>query len=352
MLIDKYKTYIPQIAFEVTSDCNYRCQFCYNIWKKKGYKELKSKNSFKKAKKTITQLFEIANVRNIIFVGGEPMISERFEELIKFCCKKKKIVSIVSNGSIADENLYKRLIDFGVAFFEFPLFSTTPEIHDNLTQIHNSWENSLKSIDYVLKNNGRVVPITVITKKNYSEIGGVIELLIDKGINQIFINRFNIGGSGIKSVDILLPSLTELKETLQKIDNLANKHKINILSMVSIPHCLINPNDYSNIQFNYCPTNVLNRPLTLDIDGNLRICNHSPIKIGNIFQNKLEEMLTSDYVNSWNKIKPEFCADCEKFERCLAGCRAASEQIGNGLNTEDPIIKMIDKQMINVHNIR
>lgn len=89
MLIAKYKTYIPQIAFEVTSNCNYNCLFCYNVWKNPDNNGLITKNSYKKAKSTLTQLFKIANVRNLTFVGGEPMISERFEDLIRFCCKKE-----------------------------------------------------------------------------------------------------------------------------------------------------------------------------------------------------------------------------------------------------------------------
>ncbi len=341
MLTTDYKAYIPQIAFEITSDCNYNCVFCYNYWKHSDNKYAVPKNSFETAQHTLTQLFKIANVRNITFVGGEPTLSEKFEDVITFCIQQNVNVSIVSNGSLTNENTYKRLINLGVSLFEIPIFSVTPEIHDEHTQVKNSWNNALKSIDYIIKNKGKIIPIIVITKKNYFEIGTVVKLLIDKGITQIFLNRFNIGGAGVKVAEALSPDLKELKDTLFEINTLANQFNINVLSMVSIPQCLINQNDYPNIQFNYCPANVLNRPLTIDITGNLRICNHSPRIIGNIFLDEIEQLLTSEYVNSWNKIKPPFCADCNKFERCLAGCRAASEQLGYGLDKEDPIIKIM-----------
>ncbi len=156
------------------------------------------------------------------------------------------------------------------------------------------------------------------------------------------INRFNIGGAGINNVSLLLPTLLELKKTFSEIDFIAKKYNLNIISTVIIPHCLINPNNYKNIQFSYCSGNVINRPLTLDIDGYIRINSHSPINIGNIFDDNLETILTSDYVNSWTDTVPKYCSDCELFEKCFAGCRATSEQIGNNLNKEDPIIELIN----------
>lgn len=341
MALPYYKTYIPQIAFEITTQCNYNCLFCYNIWKSSNVENVLFNGSYKKARKTLNQLFKIANVRNITFMGGEPMLFENIVDLIDFCCKKNKIVSIISNGSFVNKVDYKKLIDLGVDFFEFPFFSVKPEIHDELTQVKGSWENSLKSIEYILANNGKLIPIVVITKKNCSEIDKTIEFLANKGIRQIFINRFNIGGAGINLVEELLPSITELKETLMKINIVARSNNISIISTVSIPQCIINPAEYPGIEFSYCPTNVLNRPLTLDINGNLRICNHSPTVIGNIFNNQIEELLTSDYVNSWTEIIPVYCSDCNKFERCMAGCRAASEQIGLSIKNEDPIIKYL-----------
>lgn len=336
------KTYIPQIVFEITDDCNLKCSFCYNIWKSDLHAIPKTENSYKKAKKTLKRLFKISNVKQIVFAGGEPMLSEGFFELVNYCSKKKnKIVSVVSNGNVGNKADYKKLSNAGVKLFEFPFFSENPEIHDNLTQIKGSWIKTLNSIKTVLALGEKVVPLIVITKQNCAGIDKTVKFLYNLGITEILINRFNIGGAGINNVSSLLPTLTEFKNALLKVNFLAKKHQLNVISSVCIPQCLINPNDYEKIQFSYCPANVLNRPLTLDIDGNLRICNHSPIKMGNIFKDNLETILTSDYVNSWTETIPKFCSNCELFERCFAGCRAASEQIGNDLSKEDPIIEMI-----------
>jgi radical SAM protein with 4Fe4S-binding SPASM domain len=41
----------------------------------------------------------------------------------------------------------------------------------------------------------------------------------------------------------------------------------------------------------------------------------------------------------WEESKPEHCADCELYNKCLGGCRAAAEQMGLSLNNPDPIIE-------------
>ena len=80
------------------------------------------------------------------------------------------------------------------------------------------------------------------------------------------------------------------------------------------------------------------KPITVDINGNVRVCNHSPVIAGNIYEKPLYEILHSDYVESWNNIIPEICKNCNWWEKCRGGCRAASEQIGTGLAEADPVV--------------
>lgn len=84
----------------------------------------------------------------------------------------------------------------------------------------------------------------------------------------------------------------------------------------------------------------MNKPLTMDVGGNLRICNHSPVDIGNIYSENIENILSSPYVQSWKEIVPQFCSSCNKYAKCQGGCRAASEQLGLSLASPDPIIHL------------
>ena len=72
-----------------------------------------------------------------------------------------------------------------------------------------------------------------------------------------------------------------------------NKLSIIMSSNVCTPLCFLNGKDHKNIMFTICSSSILEKPLTLDILGNMRICNHSPIVIGNIYKNSLDEIIKS-----------------------------------------------------------
>ncbi|MCU4174772.1 radical SAM/SPASM domain-containing protein [Carboxylicivirga sp. N1Y90] len=331
------KLKIPNISVEITSECNLNCKYCYNHWRPQENREIL--NSYKKAKKVIKQLLKQVDVETITFTGGEPFISERFEEILLFTRLKKKKVNVITNGQSISDEVIESIVKMGIQLFELPFHSMYPVIHDSMTGKNGSWKKSMDSIHRLVNRGGYVVPVIILTKLNSYHIEETLEALSKLKLNRIVINRFNIGGNGIKHSNELLLSSEELNETFTKINTCATELGLDISSNVCTPFCLLNPLDFANIEFSSCPTNILQRPLTIDLNGDLRICNHSPKCIGNIFKTDIEKLLSETYVKSWEIIKPEYCSNCEKFEECLGGCRAASEQLGKGLHHVDPILE-------------
>jgi len=60
---------------------------------------------------------------------------------------------------------------------------------------------------------------------------------------------------------------------------------------------------------------------------------------GNIFESPLRDILAADHLREWRTTVPFFCKDCNRFEACLGGCRAAAEQVGQTLASADPVIR-------------
>jgi len=333
------KIKLPHIAFEITNQCNLRCLYCYNPWKT-CTSPTPVLNSYTKAIKTLKQLFKIAEINNISFTGGEPFISERFLEVVLFCRMKNKTVTIISNGNVGTRDNYKTLISLGVSLFEFPLHAKDEKPHDQMTCVKGSWQKSFQSINDVISLGGYVVPVIVITKKNHQLIEETLSFFNSLGLKRIMMNRYNIGGSGIANADKLMISKAELNETFFKANKLSKELGLKITSNVCTPFCLVNPKDYDNIGFGACSKNTLLRPITLNIEGDIRLCNHSPIVAGNIFKNNIETIIKSGYAESWLTIKPDYCSTCLIYEKCRGGCRAASEQLGLPLSEVDPVLTL------------
>ena len=331
------KLQLPNIAFELTDKCNLACRYCYNIWKIPGT-EHKSFDSYNKAIKALTQLFSQIEVHNVTLTGGEPFVAQRIKEIALFCRMKNKTVTIISNGFRGTTDDYKSLIAMGITLFEFPIHSADENIHDHITQVKGSWKKSVNSIRSVQRLNGYPVPVIVLTKYNIEGLAETLDLIDALGLRRIMMNRYNIGGCGTADPASVSATHSQLKAAFTIANDKSRGLNLVISSNVCSPDCMIDPADYRNIMFGHCSENVLQKPITMDINGNIRLCNHSPVVAGNIFEQELKDILYSPYANSWNEIIPEFCAECNKWEVCRGGCRAASEQCGLGLIHVDPVL--------------
>ena len=327
---------LRHIVFEATTACNLDCMYCYNIWKRPGA-EPGAKATYKDSKRALKRIFKLTDVKHVSMSGGEPFLAERFLELVLFCRMKGKTVTIITNGNAAKKDDYKALVDMGVGLFEIPLHSPTAEIHDRMTGVEGSWRGALDSIRTLLEIGGRVVADIVLSKINAAVIGETLGFLQEAGVDQVMITRFNVGGRGILNREQLSASKEELQKAFEVADNVAAKQGMRITSNVCTPLCLVDPGDYPHIGIVGCSPEIERKPVTLEPSGNLRICNHSPVVMGNIFKEPLERILTSDYVQSWKTV-PGFCSECDVFQKCFGGCRGAAEQLGLSLEHVDPVL--------------
>ena len=63
-----------------------------------------------------------------------------------------------------------------------------------------------------------------------------------------------------------------------------------------------------------------------------------PVVMGNIFEDRLETILSSKYLEQWRSAVPDLCTKCDLYTKCYGGCRAAAEQLGLSLYHPDPIL--------------
>ncbi|MCP4548200.1 MAG: radical SAM protein [bacterium] len=335
------KTRLPAITLELTGACNLACSYCYNHWRVPG-QELPDGRTpdYGQVRRTVKALYRQVDVRQIAMTGGEPFLFERLPEIALTCRLKGSAVAVISNGSIADRGRYDELIRIGIDLFEFPIHSATSAIHDSLTNTPGSWSKARESLEQVIELGARGVAVIVLTRRNVVGLGDTLRLCRELGVDSVMLNRFNIGGRGIAEAHRLQPDAAQLHQSLRVADTAVTELGLKISSNVCTPHCLVDPHDYPRLGFSNCEVDVRQRPLTLNWRGDLRFCNHSPVIMGNIHRQSLNEIFASDYATLWRQARPVFCADCHRFERCAGGCRAAAEQLGGTPADPDPVLEM------------
>jgi len=319
---------------EMTRFCNLHCVHCYN------HSYATEQGSYKKAFRLLEHLIRKTTVKHITFTGGEPCISERFTEIVLHAKLQGKKVTIITNGNGPTE-VYHQLAKMKVDMLEFSIHSSIPKIHDRIARVAGSFEKAIGHLRFMQENGVKVTPVIVITSLNYDDAMATVRYFHQQGINNIMVNRYNMGGEGLNHHN-LPANATQLQATFRQLNDYAEKCGLNIFSGVCTPFCLLNPDDYPHIRFGACSSNVYRRPLTFDLDGNLRLCNHSPVNAGNIYKQSLAEIFANPYLSEWEDLDIPFCKGCIRLHECKGGCRAASEQMGYSLKNEDPIVRTLN----------
>jgi len=322
---------------EVTQRCNNNCMYCYNVWKcKPDYP--KAEGTTEQIKEIILRIKKEASAKLVGLSGGEPMMREDIMDIVKYITEMRIYQNLITNGTILTKNKIKELVDSKVSMFEITLLSSKQEMHNKLTR-NNSFDKVIDSIVNIKEYDGKVAVAFVATKPNIKDVKETVELAVAMDVDGIMFNRFNPGGEGLKYIDELLPSISELKTALETLDKIAEEYGIFISSQIPIPQCLIDMDKYSHIHHVFCPSGRKGSYYTVDSVGNVRVCNHTPTILGNIFTQPLREILKSDELKRFQQALPEFCQNCRYAKKCNGCCKASAEVCYGSIDMLDPFVK-------------
>jgi len=158
------------------------------------------------------------------------------------------------------------------------------------------------------------------------------------GANTVLLNRFLVGDRGISYQNELALSPDELRGILDTAEAvLALSKRVGSVG-TEYPMCLI-PNggrDYKHLRTgSLCA--AASGFFVVDPSGYVRTCNHSPKRVGYIF----DDTVISDAAY-WNIFAerqftlPNMCNGCNFIENCDCGCREAAAICRGSLSETDP----------------
>ena len=331
---------IDNLVFELTGACNQCCRFCYNHWRD-GRTPIAPPDP-SKARKTLKKLLSQATVRHLSFSGGEPLLLSNVHDLVLHARFKGCKVNILTNGTLLTADALDSFLSLGVSVIQIPFLSADASVHDSLTGLPGSWEKALDALRRTGKA-GIGAAVLVITKVNAPGVSETLSLIAGCGVRTVMVNRFNIGGNGIRNARELVPDRKTLQDAFSAIEAFAGAHPdMHFVSGVCTPLCYLDTARFPHIRFSRCSTDLSGRPVTVNYNGDVRFCNHSPRVLGNIHSRPIGDILADPEINGWYAGIPDECGKCTLFQRCGGGCRAASEQVHGTFSALDPILDYKD----------
>ena len=338
---------LPKTAIlEVTYACNHRCKFCSCPWEnsEKPHLAFETREELPLGDwKTALHLLEKNNIGWVGISGGEPTLRHDLPELLRYIRENTRLnegrkITLISNGAVMNEEYITVFKETGVhVSFSLPGLSTFA-YHTGAD--NNSAENVLFWLKRANEEGLSTTANITVTKQNIHELYETIANALIAGADSILLNRFLYGGRGTSYAEELSLTKSEICEMLTVAETVLKKANRQGSVGTEIPLCLIpeNKRESGNLRVgSLCAAAKANGFFVIDPSGYVRACNHSPKRLGYIFDDEIVN--DADYWGCFANREydlPELCNGCEHINLCDCGCREAANIRYGSLSAPDP----------------
>lgn len=341
--LDQKPIRLPEaVVLELTYKCNHKCLFCSCPWEAEAEGapcyEKGEELDFEAWKRVLDKLHPMG-VRNISISGGEALLKDCLIDLLAYVReqdiynKDTKIV-LISNGLEMTQEYLEAFKKYDVHLSMSLPGLTTFEQHtgvDNAGGVLH-WFGEAKKMGVET-----TVNVTV-TALNYHELYETIANGLIAGADTVLLNRFLQGGRGLSHIEELTLDREQLNGMLETAEGVLRKaNRIGSVG-TEYPLCIIKDiKKYEQLTIgSICA--AAKGFFVVDPSGWIRVCNHSPRKVGHIF----DEDMVSDKAY-WRKFTdraylPSACVMCKDISYCDCGCRETASIVYGDLCAKDPCL--------------
>jgi radical SAM protein with 4Fe4S-binding SPASM domain len=329
------------VQFELTSGCNQKCIFCYNVWKENCSTSLTNKSLSKEDHFKIIDILTKNEIFDIIFSGGEPLLIEWLEELIKKVSKKNIESMIITNGILLTKKRAVSLKKSGLNSIQISLHHYLEKTNNFLVG-KNTFKKSLFGIKNALRVFGRDnINVNMVALPETSN--DVYEMA--KFLHSIGVDSFSVGSPSATGEMSKNKSLVINKIFFLNIYNQLKKAKkdfgINVSFTGGFPFCILPEINKESIDMisNCCDAGLVQ--LVISPKGDIRACVCLNQNLGNILKDDSKEIWKkNEFLLNLRKLKylPKECRRCKYVSICRGGCRASAFSYYGNINAKDPLM--------------
>jgi|TARA_B110000027_G_scaffold130022_1_gene152273 MoaA/NifB/PqqE/SkfB family radical SAM enzyme len=286
------------IDLNFNNACNLRCKYCFtNSPKGDHVKEYLDLDAIRKLADEADELgyFEFD------LQGGELLLQpKKLFEVLDAIKPERFYMYLTTNGYYLDEAMAKKLAEYKVSRVSVSIDSMDEKIHDEMRGKKESWKRAIAALEHV-KNAG-MDPYLNITVGHYNANTDHFKQLLDFSKEKRYKTLLNVAvPSGMwQNADGIICDDKD-REYLRKI----RKEYKNLVRNIW------NPFDKSNEKILGCTT--VNRVYVTPI-GDVLVCPYVHIKIGNIFEKPLKEIVDKGFSIKYFRDHSDLCLAGEDKE--------------------------------------
>lgn len=271
-----------RIIFCVTLRCNIKCKQCA-IWRMPSKDELTTEEW----KKVILDLRQWIGPYRVQLAGGETFVRKDITEIISYATQNDVLTGVVSNGTLIDRELAKKIVASGLGYIHISVDGVTPETHNYIRGIEGLHAKTIAALGYLAeeaKGSGMSVCMaTIINKRNMHELTDIVRLCEKMGLDGVIFNplgpTIDSDPEWFKKTDLWFDDLGEIYKILDEL-----------IAMKKAGARILNPPEQFEEMKTYfekpylllkeqCMVGITN--LSITCDGDIHTCFKMP-PIGNV----------------------------------------------------------------------
>ena len=286
------------IDLNFNNACNLRCKYCFtNSPKGDHVKEYLDLGAIEKLADQADELgyFEFD------LQGGELLLQPtKLFEVLEAIKPERFYLYLTTNGYHLDDAMAKRLAEAKVSRVSVSIDSMDEKIHDEIRGREESWKRAIEGLEHV-KNAG-LDPYLNITVGHYNANTDHFKQLLDYSKNKKYKTLLNVAvpsGMWQKMTDIICD-----EKDREYLRNIRKEYK-------NLVRNIWNPFDRNHEKILGCTT--VNRLYVTPI-GDVLVCPYVHIKIGNIFESSLKDIVDYGFSIKYFKNHSDLCLAGEDKE--------------------------------------
>lgn len=311
------------IELEFTRKCNLRCLYCYSSAGAPAENEL----SMDELKNVVDQAKEMGAKKIILLGGGEPLLYDGLEEIIKYINSIGLQQIIFTNGTLIDRKIAQVLLHNNVSVI-IKHNSLDPAVQDMLSGVSGTYEKIKQGLKLLIEAGYPESDLTlgiqtVVCSQNIDELPSIWTWARENNLVP-YVEILTQQGRARENRDLYV-SPSDIREVFERLESIdGEKFGITWKSRPTIAAFSCRRHLYS------CLVNS---------QGNVQPCTGVDIPVGSIRRNQLKEILRNSPVIS--KLRNVYehleghCRECEYAPECY-GCRGNAYQITGNYLASDP----------------
>jgi pseudo-rSAM protein/SPASM domain protein len=187
----------PVVVWNTTKRCNLYCEHCYAAADQEG---AQNELSTAEGKALIDDLAEFG-VPVLLFSGGEPLVREDLTELVSYAADAGIRPVLSTNGTLLTRENARELKAAGLKYAGVSV-DGLPERNDRIRGEEGAFDAAVRGIEACLDVGLKTGLRYTITEHNVDDLAGVVDLLVDVGVDRFCFYHLDYGGRGAEIADV------------------------------------------------------------------------------------------------------------------------------------------------------